>query len=285
VTAPAVATPGSTLSVTTTFTNGATEPVRNAATALTVPAGWTATAQTPASFALVAPGQTVSTSWSVTVSANAPGGVVTLTATTSYAGSDRLPPGTGSTTVNVAFATLAAAYNTVGVSDDADPAAGNLDGSGYSFSAQALASVGVTPGGTVTSGSTTFTWPDVPAGQPDTVTTAGQIIAMGGSGTSLSLLAAGTNGTQSGPLTVTYTDGSTSTSTVTVADWYSNQAVPGCTLVVTAPYWNRPAGSTFPRDHKVSLYAASIPLNPVKQVAYVTLPSNGRLHIFAATLN
>lgn len=285
VTAPAVATPGSTLSVTTTFTNGATEPVRNAVTALTVPAGWTATAQTPASFALVAPGQTVSTTWSVTVPANAPGGVLTLTATTSYAGSDRLPPGTGSTTVNVAFANLAAAYNTVGVSDDADPAAGNLDGSGYSFSAQALASVGVTPGGTVTSGSTTFTWPDVPAGQPDTVTTAGQIIAMGGSGTSLSLLATGTNGTQSGPLTVTYTDGSTSTSTVTVADWYSNQAVPGCALVVTAPYWNRPAGSTFPRDHKVSLYAASIPLNPVKQVAYVTLPSNGRLHIFAGTVN
>ena len=285
VTAPAVATPGSTLSVTTTFTNGATEPVRGAATALTVPSGWTATAQTPASFPLVAPGQTVSTSWSVTVSANAPGGVVTLTATTSYAGSDRLPPGTGSATVNVAFATLAAAYNTVGVSDDADPAAGNLDGSGYSFSAQALASVGVTPGGTVTSGSTTFTWPDVPAGQPDTVTTAGQIIAMGGSGTSLSLLAAGTNGTQSGPLTVTYTDGSTSTSTVTVADWYSNLAVPGCTLVVTAPYWNRPAGSTFPSDHKVGLYAASIPLTAGKQVAYVTLPSNGRLHIFVATVN
>lgn len=285
VTAPAVATPGSTLSVTTTFTNGATEPVRGAVTALTVPSGWTATAQTPASFPLVAPGQTVSTSWSVTVSANAPGGVVTLTATTSYAGSDRLPPGTGLTTVNVAFATLAAAYNTVGVSDDADPAAGNLDGSGYSFSAQALASVGVTPGGTVTSGSTTFTWPDVPAGQPDTVTTAGQIIAMGGSGTSLSLLAAGTNGTQTGPLTVTYTDGSTSTSTVTVADWYSNLAVPGCTLVVTAPYWNRPADSTFPSDHKVSLYAASIPLTAGKQVAYVTLPNNGRLHIFAATVN
>src|SRR5450830_1388073 len=172
VTAPAVAIPGSTLSVTTTFTNGATEPVRGAATTLAVPAGWTATAQTPASFELVAPGQTTSTSWSVTVPENAPGGVLTLTATTRYRGSDRLPPGTGSTTVNVAFANLAAAYNTVGVSDDADPAAGNLDGSGYSFSAQALASVGVTPGGTVTSGSTSFTWPDVPAGQPDTVTTA-----------------------------------------------------------------------------------------------------------------
>jgi len=285
VTAPAVAIPGSTLSVTTTFTNGATEPVRGAATTLAVPAGWTATAQTPASFELVAPGQTTSTSWSVTVPENAPGGVLTLTATTRYRGSDRLPPGTGSTTVNVAFANLAAAYNTVGVSDDADPAAGNLDGSGYSFSAQALASVGVTPGGTVTSGSTSFTWPDVPAGQPDTVTTAGQIIAMGGSGASLSLLAVGTNGTQSGPLTVTYTDGSTSTSTLTVADWYSNQTVPGCTLVVTAPYWNRPAGSTLPANHKVSLYAASVPLNAGKQVAYVTLPSNGRLHIFAATLN
>jgi hypothetical protein len=48
------------------------------------------------------------------------------------------------------------------VRDDADPTSGNLDGSGYSFSKQALASVGVQPGGPVTSGSTTFTCPTYP---------------------------------------------------------------------------------------------------------------------------
>jgi hypothetical protein len=40
---------------------------------------------------------------------------------------------TGSTAVNVAYSDLAAAFNTVGVTDDANPAVGNLDGSGYSL--------------------------------------------------------------------------------------------------------------------------------------------------------
>jgi beta-glucosidase len=285
VTAPPVALPGSTVSVTTTFTNGATVPVRNAVTALTVPSGWTATAQSPTSFTQVAPGQTESTTWSVTVPADATGGPATLSATTTYAGSDSRPPATGSTAVNVAYSDLAAAFNTVGVTADANPAVGNLDGSGYSYSAQALASVGVTPGGTVTSGTTAFTWPDVPAGQPDAVTTAGQIVALHGSGTALALLGTGTNGTQSGPVTVTYFDGTTSMATVTFADWYSNQPVAGCTLVVTSPHWNRPAGSTQPADHMVSLYAATVSLTSDKPIAYVTLPSNGQLHIFAATVN
>ena len=285
VTAPAVTTPGSTLSVTTTFTNGATEPVRDATTTLTVPAGWTAKAQTPTSFGLVAPSQTVSTTWSVAVPANAPGGARTVTAATRYRGSDPLLPGAGSTTVQVAYASLSAAFDTVGVSDNAAPAAGNLDGSGYSFSAQALASVGVRPGGTVTAGATSFTWPNVPAGQPDAVTTAGQAIALHGAGSALSLLAVGTNGAQNGPVIVTYTNGSTSTSTVTVGDWYANQAVPGCTLVVTAPYWNRPAGSTLPASQHVSVYAASVPLSAGKQIAYVSLPANGQLHIFAGTIS
>ena len=285
MTAPASALPGSTLSVSTTFTNGAMVPVRNAVTALTVPSGWTATAKSPASFTQVGPGQKETTTWSVTVPADATGGAAALSATTTYTGSDRRPPATDSATVNIGYSTLAAARDTVGVSDDADPTAGNLDGSGYSYSAQALASVGVTPGSTVTSGTTKFTWPDVPAAKPDAVTTAGQLVAMNGSGTSLSLLGAGSNGTQSGPLTVTYTDGTTSKATVTFADWYANQAVDGCTLVVTTPHWNRPAGSTQPADHQVSLYAATVPLTTGKQIASLTLPNNDQLHIFATTIN
>jgi beta-glucosidase len=226
----------------------------------------------------------VSTSWSLSVPAGAQPGAAKLSAATRYEGSAGKPPGSGSATVQIAYPDLAAAYNDVGVTDDANPTAGNLDGAGYSFSAQALASVGVVPGGTVTSGSASFTWPDAPAGRPDTVTTAGQVIALHGSGSALSFLAAGTYGTQSGSVTITYADGSTSTSTVTVADWYANQAVPGCSLIVTSPYWNRPAGSNYPRDQKVSLYAASIPLIAGKQVAYLALPNNGSLHIFADTV-
>jgi beta-glucosidase len=61
VTAPAVATPGSTLAVTTAFTNGSTSSVSAARTTLVVPSGWTAEALTPASFGRVSAGQTVST--------------------------------------------------------------------------------------------------------------------------------------------------------------------------------------------------------------------------------
>lgn len=157
----------------------------------------------------------------MTAGASAAPGPVSLSATTRYSGG--VVRGTAST--QVAYPNLAAAYTDVGVTDDADPAPGNLDGAGFSFSAQALDSVGVHPGGSVTSGAATFTWPDVPAGQRDTVTTAGQSVSLTGSGTALNLLTTGTNGTQSGPVTVTYTDGTTSTSTLTVADWYANQAV------------------------------------------------------------
>jgi len=277
VTAPAVAVPGSTLAVTTAFTNGSTEAVTQARTALAVPSGWTAQALTPATAGRVGAGQTVSTRWSVTVPAGAAGGTTPIAATTRYHGGSA----TGSASVNVAFAGLAAAFDTVGVTDDANPVPGNLDGSGYSYSAQALATVGVAPGATVGG----FTWPNVPAGQPDVVTAHGQTVAYGGSGSALAFLVTGTNGTQNSPVTVTYTDGTTTTGTVTAPDWYSNAAAPGSTLVVTAPHWNRPAGSTLPADHPVSVYATSVPLTAGKTIAYLTLPTNPSLHVFAIAVH
>jgi beta-glucosidase len=280
VTAPSTVTPGETITVKTTFTNGSTDPVLLAKTALSVPSGWTATAAGPALFPLVRSGGTATTTWKVTVPAGAGGGSQQLSATTAYLGSKGLPPGTGSATVGVAFPSLTAAFDTVGVTDDTDPTAGNLDGSGFSFSAEALASVGVTPGGAVGG----YTWPDIAAGKPDVVTTDGQVVVQGGSGSNLSFLAVGTNGTQSGTVTVTYTDGTTSSGTITAADWYNNAAVAGCTLVVTSPYWNIPANTTEPAIHPVSLYSTSVPLTAGKTVAYVTLPTNSHLHIFATSV-
>jgi beta-glucosidase len=61
---------------------------------------------------------------------------------------------------------MAAAYDNTGITNDSDSVPGNFDGVGNSFSAQALAAVGITLGGTVTAGGVVFTWPDVPAGQP-----------------------------------------------------------------------------------------------------------------------
>jgi beta-glucosidase len=281
VSAPDIALPGANTTVTTTFANDATVPVHDATTTLSLPDGWTAQPQGSTHFGVVNPGDSRTVTWTVGVPADASGGGATVTASTSYSGPRS--PATGTATVQVAYSDLAAAFNTVGVSDDSNPAPGNFDGTGYSYSAQALASVGVTPGDPV--GTSGFTWPNVSAGQQDVVTTAGQIVAVDGSGSSLSFLGAGSNGTQSGQVTVTYQDGTTSTGTITFADWYNNAAVPGCTLVVTSPHWNEPAGSTLDPGHDVSLYAASVPLTAGKQIAYITLPDNARLHVFATTVS
>jgi len=104
-----------------------------------------------------------------------------------------------------------------------------------------------------------------------------------GSGSTLSFLAAGTNGTQSGPVTITYDDGSTSTSTITVADWYAQPGRPRMLPGGHVPVLEPARGSTYPHDHQVSLYAASVPLTATKQVAYLTLPNDRDLHIFADT--
>ena len=177
------------------------------------------------------------------------------------------------TTVAVAAASLSAAYNNIGISDNADESAADYDGSGDSFSAQALAAAtpaALTPGAKVTIGGTTFTWPDVAAGKPDNVVASGQTIALSGSGTDLGFLGSSQNGTATGTVTVHYTDGSTTSTTLNMADWYANAPAVGNQLLTTTSSWNfqsNPLGA-----HPVSLYFASVPLAKGKTVASVTLP-------------
>lgn len=82
-------------------------------------------------------------------------------------------PGADQLATPVAVAvTLAEAYDNVGISSDDDLGsikAANLDWLGNSFSQQALAAAGFVGGSPVTVGGVTFTWPDVPLGQPDNV--------------------------------------------------------------------------------------------------------------------
>jgi hypothetical protein len=189
--------------------------------------------------------------------------------------------------VPLVFGSLADAYDNAGISDDADPASGNFDGSGYSYSAQALAGVGLTPGATVTSGSARFTWPAAADGTPDNVVSHGQRVAVGKSGSHLSFLGAANNGNGSGTGTITYTDGSTEPFTLALTNWTPGTKLDADTLVATAPRWNRPAGSGYPADIPVSVYATTVPLDATKTVSYVTLPlsvtgdqAGTALHIF-----
>jgi hypothetical protein len=101
-----------------------------------------------------------------------------------------------------------------------------------------------------------------------------------GSGTN-----AGTTGA-SGTVTVTYTDGSTSTGTLGMSDWTlaagSGSPQFGDVTVATTPYRNADDGT----KQKISTYvfAATIDVDSSKTVASITLPAtvnNGSIGIFA----
>lgn len=174
VTAPELASPGQKIEVTTSFTNLSSDIALRASTQLSLPAGWTAQPRTPATWPTVLPGRTVSTRWLVTIPADAASGAHALTAVTASIG-HRTPA--RSTTVNLPIRSLADSYDTVGITTDADPGPGNLDGAGYSYSAEGLTAAEIVPGGPVDGG---FSWPTAPAGSPNSITAAGQLIAMSG---------------------------------------------------------------------------------------------------------
>jgi beta-glucosidase len=288
--APATIDPGTTATVTARLVNDGDYALPRAQFTLKAPAGWTVTGPGPVT---IAPGSTVTERFRVTAPANATPGTHTLVLTVSPGAG---PPGgrmglvEASTTVVVPYASIAAAYNNTGISDNSDESAANYDGVGDSFSAQALAAGkpnALTPGGKVTIGGTTFTWPDVPAGTPDNVVAAGQTIDLTGTGTGtdLGFLGASQNGTASGTVTVHYTDGTSQPFNLNVADWYANSPAVGDQIVTTTSSWNFQSNPLGP--HPVSVYFVSVPLAHGKTVASVTLPilanagGTTAMHIFA----
>ncbi|HEY3873648.1 MAG TPA: SGNH/GDSL hydrolase family protein [Actinocrinis sp.] len=181
---------------------------------------------------------------------------------------------------------LSAYFDNVGISDNSDTGAGALDGEGDSFSAEDLAAAGWVPGAVVTANDTTLTWPNVPSGEPDNVVADGQRFSLSGSGDGLSFVLASTNGGTSGTGTITYTDGSTQTYTLTVPDWYVGATD---TMSLQMSDWNTPSGTA---SAPVKLYTDTVPLNPAKNVASVTLPAISAqatggvvaMHVFAASV-
>ncbi|RSM50694.1 beta-glucosidase [Amycolatopsis balhimycina DSM 5908] len=298
LTAPGQVQPGGTYAVTTTLPNPAgARPLRDVTLTLTVPDGWTATATSPSTFPTVPAGQTVTTTWLVGVPASAQPGKFAVSARATFTSANGPGVSEDATTVvlpHPPYASLPAAYNNAGISDDANPGGSNFDGGNASFSAQALAAAtpSLTPGATFTHDGLTFTWPDAQPGSPDNVVAGGvaggQTIAISGSGQTLGLIGAGDYGSPSGTATVTYTDGTTESHSVSFADWWANAATGG-DILTTVPYLNNSNGRL---DQRVSLYYAPIPLQAGKTVKYVTLPdvSDGApmgtaaMHIFTMAI-
>jgi len=184
--------------------------------------------------------------WARVGRVSVPLAVITVTAGLTLAA----PPVLASTTPS----TLRQAFDNVGITAAAAAAAGNYDGIGGSFSASGLAADALTPGGSLLHDGLQIIWPDVAPGQADNVVADGQTVAVTGTGTTLGIVGASAYGSTSGTFTVDYTDGTTSSATVTFADSIDTSPASGTDLLATTAGWN--PGGTIP----VSLSYAAIPL-------------------------
>jgi hypothetical protein len=130
-----------------------------------------------------------------------------------------------------------------------------------------------------------FTWPSAAAGRPDNWLVNGQVIDLGGrSASRISFLGSASNGPATGTATVTYTDGSTSSVSITMTDWAVGTAQAGDTIAATIAHWNAADGSSL-RNYLFATTPAA--LTAGKQVRSVTLPAStnqGAMHIFAISV-
>ena len=286
---PAVGAPGSSITIRETLPNGeGAATLRNVNMTLTAPSGWTVQAISPTTFATLPGGETVQSAWQVTVPAGTSPGPYSLSAEATFDSASGPQDAETSTQVAVPYASMAAALDNTGVSDDTARTAGDIDGDGASYSAEALAADGLTPGATFSHDGLSFAWPDAAAGSSDNVVASGQTIAVSGSGSTLGIIGTGDYGAATGTGTITYTDGTTQAFTLSLPDWFANAAPAGSDIVDTFPYHNNQTG----KGQAVSLYYMPIPLDPSKQVAYVTLPdvsvgvavNQTAMHIFAMAI-
>ncbi|WP_328709857.1 glycosyl hydrolase family 95 catalytic domain-containing protein [Microbispora hainanensis] len=290
VTAPVEVTPGEAAKAEVTV-RAVEEPLASASVALTVPEGWTVTPE-HAEVGPLAADAKATVEFTFTPATGAASGAATVTAVLS--GTEGGDDWAVSTTATVQVwgggeKPLEELFSNVAVTDDTNTAPGNFDGNGASISAQALASVGVTPGATITKNGLTFTWPDVAVGTPDNAIASGQSLKVTGTGKTLGFLLAGTYGAVSGPATVVYKDGTRQTFTLSSPDWYGAPAS-GSDAAVVAPYQNRPNNQR--QNTPATIYYSGVTLQN-KEISRVDLPNispkaaNGvaTMHIFAVALD
>lgn len=177
---------------------------------------------------------------------------------------------TGAVTVD-----LASAYNATGIYEDGSTfdEASSIDDGGFAFPAQPLGS--------------TLEWDGVlfklgPANAPDVVT--GRTVALpSGKFASLMMLATGVDGSQkSQTFTVAYADGTSSTFTQSLSDWYSPATFNGESTAATVPY--RLSGDGEIDDGTFDIFGYSFDLDSNKGVRSITLPNNRGVVVFAMAL-
>ena len=154
---------------------------------------------------------------------------------------------------------------------------GYVDGGTSNYSSQALGTSATWNGATFKFG---------PANALDTVANR-QVTLPAGNYSALYFLGAGVNGNQpSQPFIVTYTDGTTSTVSVSLSDWVFPQGYPGETTVVTMIYRDKIASffSTGRDNVTTRVFGYSLPLDGTKTVARITLPANNNVVVMSMAL-
>jgi beta-glucosidase len=268
--------PGQSVPVNVTLSSGLNRAV-SVTLAPKPPAGITATTSSPT--VTVRAHRTASATVLVTVAAGEASGGYNIGLRASYTDQGKqYETAAAELPVSVAYPSMAAAYDTTAISDDSAIGAADFDGVGNSYSEEALADVGLTPGATVTVGATTLQWPDVTAGSPDSVLAAGQTISLAGAATDSQLVVLGASSASgsAGTGTIHYTDGTVQSYALTLDNWF-NAASGADTTVATAPYVNDSTGhgnngQIGQRGHAANVFAVTIALQAGKTVSSVTLP-------------
>jgi hypothetical protein len=170
---------------------------------------------------------------------------------------------------------LSKAFNGVGITSDGKTFTGGLDGLGNAYSGSLLQGTQTFNGALFQLGA---------AGQSDVVSGSSAAIALpAGKYSSLALLGTGVNGAQlSQSFKVTYSDGTSTTFTQNLSDWFTPGNYPGEVTAVTMPYRNTASGAKDNRPFE--LYGYSFNLNNSKTVTSITLPANTNVKVFAMEL-
>jgi len=171
---------------------------------------------------------------------------------------------------------LSSEFNLNGIyTDGTTYTTGGLDGTGYSYSSNLLTTSRVFSGTLLDFG---------PANQLDAVGCSGQSVALTQSKySSLVLFATGIEGNQkSQTFTVKYTDGTSSTFTQSLSDWFTPQKYVGESEGVAMAYRNFDNGT---KDNRTfNLYEYRFALTNTKTVQSLTLPNNSHVAVLSATL-
>jgi len=273
--------------VTVTITDHGSNDLCDVVTRLSAPAGWQVK---PGSQRIprIPAGGTASVTFDVTPAAQPPGITYTdLGVSTGFRwgpGRSAQVDGPATATVVTPYPSVQSAFDNVSITDDAssDPGGPGFDNYQGTFSAQALAAAGVTPGGTLDRGGLTFAWP---SGRPDNVIAHGQLITYTGRGATLGFLASAGFGPAGGTGTVVYTDGSTQPFTISAPDWTS---IPSdANVAISTPYHNIPGKQL---QITSAIYLVTAPIDPAKTIARIVLPEAtghstlSTLHIFAVAV-